>query len=105
MGRSPRNSIRLNTTGSSYAINSSQGSLAGGNGGGAAANTTAMMGAAFNSSAVANRPRSLSVDRRNSGGGGTGGGQDMYERVSLLMGNGEPANDPSATAMDETSVP
>ena len=79
IGRSPRNSIRLNmnTSGSSYAINSSQCSLA-------AAGTTGAAG----------RPRSQSVDRHQQDGG-----TDMYERVSLL-GNGE-AND----AIDETSIP
>lgn len=77
IGRSPRNSIRLNTSGSSYAINSSQCSLA-------AAGTTGAAG----------RPRSQSVDRHQQDSG-----TDMYERVSLL-GNGE-ANE----AIDETSIP
>ncbi len=80
MGRSPRNSIRLAGTGSSYAINSSQCSLS-------------VAGAALGS-AVGSRPRSHSMDRQDSGGG-----TDMYERVSLL-GNGE-AND----QIDETCVP
>ena len=68
--RSPRNSIRLSTTGSNYAINSSQGSLG-------ATNSSGGGGAVINAACA--RPRSLSVDRQDGG--------EMYERVSLL-GNG-----------------
>lgn len=71
MGRSPRTSLRGQIyAGSSYAINSSQGSLA----------------------SRGSRPRSLSEDdRQGGGGGGGGGGGDLFERVALL-GNGDAAN-------------
>jgi len=63
MGRSPRTSLRGQIyTGSSYAINSSQGSLA----------------------SRGSRPRSLSDDRRE------GRESDLFERVALL-GNGDAA--------------
>ena len=60
-GRSPRASLRglQGLTGSSYQINSSQGSLA----------------------SRRSRPRSLSDDRRNS--------QDLFESVALLTNGGE----------------